>query len=776
MLKALILFLVLAAALAKFEPFNGHLPLASGGLKDADGYHNLRYHHFSASGRTTHLEYHAKPHTDDVSIYDLGGFKAVTCSAHAATLTFISAEAASHSGLRVGNIIMGGPEFPGCGSKGQGLLRRVTSVTVSGSTVVLGTTGATLMEALPDATIMFHTSDMHRQGPSATRRLDWLSDLYNFFVTGDYNFGPWTQEIFTTGWNSPNNPINLWTSDDGDVTLTCDNCYATFDVSVTLQVSVVSNALSYLSVSLDGAADLNAQVTLAANYDWSTSGSTQLADVDLPTIAFSIGPVPVVLTPSIPITVGYSLSASASASATAAADASGSASIGFEYNQGTVTWPTSMSFNTAGSVTAHADATATAVGWIQPGIRVSMDGLLDVEADVKGSVTGTVTASSDAGCGGSYGQVSAEVDLGVAVTATASVGFPEVWFQNLGTWSIWSNSWQLWQGCAGLGRRLDAPRAVPALPAKTPSTCATGCTTITSLQYCRQLNGVPLCLTEQDALAAEQDVWSAVQALASRGLGCASTLLDYYCAMALPACGATGTVTPIPFTDCMATLTQCDVPTAVAQQECTGVAVDPFSNLQITGAVSTAAVTGQITSSCVVAPATLQYCVASEGLTVAINPHLFSGPLDADEFVGQLVDALVLSGVSDSCVNAVTIASCAEFMPQCDANGNAEPMCEAACEGVLSSCDVTQSQAQSICQTIVGSASTSCGYATAAVNLKSSSPASSGGMALTSILLLVGAGVVAVGGIAIGASVYRRRRRALDAVPIRRDTELAQSV
>lgn len=344
------------------------------------------------------------------------------------------------------------------------------------------------------------------------------------------------------------------------------------------------------------------------------------------------------------------------------------------------------------------------------------------------------------------------------------MGFPEVWSKDFGPWDIWSNSWVLWHGCQSLLRRLQAPETVTPtalLPTKQPFKCPTKCHATTALQYCRHLNGVPLCLTETDAIAADAQVWDTVQALSSHGLLCATDILQYYCAISIPTCSRQGIVTPVAYESCLSALTECGVALSGAETECSGVAVSPATLLQAPMPVSSGKAVNPIVpveSKCVTAPVDLKYCSAADGASVSVNLALFGSAQQADAFVGEMVAPLIAQGVGDACVNAVATATCGVILPQCGPDGQAMPLCQSTCVALLQSCATIEGAAESLCEQLA-SPTASCGYSAAAKGLVPASGSSSNGPSTVTILLYVGVGVVGVGVLAIAISVIRRARR-----------------
>lgn len=277
---------------------------------------------------------------------------------------------------------------------------------------------------------------------------------------------------------------------------------------------------------------------------------------------------------------------------------------------------------------------------------------------------------------------------------------------------------------------------------------------MSGLRYCTSMNAKPLCLTPAEAMAAEEEVWGTVNNLGGAGVKCATDVLDYYCAMALPVCGGGGSnfVQPVAFAACVQTLSDCGVQAYAAQSECAGVAVSPFSHLAAPATRAVNPLSGGPVD-CMVAPAHLSYCTATEGMNVAVPTTLFADVTAADAFVGQLVARLQSAGLSQECIYAVTVSTCADYLPACSDENVPLPMCLSTCLGILQGCDQTAAQAQSLCAQM-GASVASCGY----VDLQNNAADGSNGSPILAIILWFGVAVAGTLAVFAVVAVWNRRR------------------
>jgi len=140
---------------------------------------------------------------------------------------------------------------------------------------------------------------------------------------------------------------------EGGVQLVCTNCYALLTLSLQLELDTYWSdfvpQVSYFSVVASGDWKSNVDMELSAEGYWSESGSVEAYDIQLPSIEFFIGWIPVWIEMDVPITINYAAEVAAEMDVKAGFDLEASAEYGIQY-EGESGWsPISNE-----QVTAHA--------------------------------------------------------------------------------------------------------------------------------------------------------------------------------------------------------------------------------------------------------------------------------------------------------------------------------------------------------------------------------------------------------------------------------------
>ena len=292
------------------------------------------------------------------------------------------------------------------GGVGDGFIRKVVSIAVSGDQVVISTTEAALEEVIVKGAVDITPAPL--PAAFARRSHQLLLSLDQYFQSGPIGVG------FTDGsfqW-SPSPTFKL-----------------EFD-----------NGLKLLDVSLEGVASLSGAFKLAATASASEGGEVALGTPIVTRYAFLIGSVPVIATATLGAVIGYAASIDAQASIAKTVSGSGPLSAGIHYENGA--WSTvgseGLTFApSTPSVEGKADLTASV--YLKPSLGIDFYGVAGPRLLVKEAVTSTESVAKDA-CGST---VTLSVAASVEATASAEIHVLSRTIARSGDLTVYSKDFEL---------------------------------------------------------------------------------------------------------------------------------------------------------------------------------------------------------------------------------------------------------------------------------------------------------------------------------------------
>jgi len=211
--------------------------------------------------------------------------------------------------------------------------------------------------------------------------------------------------------------IPLWSL--GAAKLDCTDCWFDFELGLSVGVSfgrkdIIIPYLKSFHAGISGTAKHNAQVDLTADAAKTASGSKVLTTIPLPGFTFFLGFVPVYISLSVPISVGYDLSASAAVSFSSGYDLEGSVGLGIEYDGGKWQPTSSRNFGTHFHEPTFAKkAGATAEVYLEASIDMEFYAVGGGQFNLKPDVSSAVTFPG--GCSGT------EIHIGTNWGVTGNV-------------------------------------------------------------------------------------------------------------------------------------------------------------------------------------------------------------------------------------------------------------------------------------------------------------------------------------------------------------------
>ena len=196
-------------------------------------------------------------------------------------------------------------------------------------------------------------------------------------ATGDYVYND-ALDLASISWNYDD---SAKTAKDKDLVLndntTCTECYANFDVSLNVDLSIQSFSLKHTAAYIEGQAamHINATADLAVNAD--ASFDVVMAVLKLPDVNFTIGPVPFVIHTQVPVHAGaeFTLFSGKGGTINALAHLEGDIKYGVQYtpDDGFQLMHTHTFSHYGGLSGSHIEIGAVAKVYVMPVIVVNID-------------------------------------------------------------------------------------------------------------------------------------------------------------------------------------------------------------------------------------------------------------------------------------------------------------------------------------------------------------------------------------------------------------------
>ena len=203
------------------------------------------------------------------------------------------------------------------GEEGEGFLRRVVEVDVSGDEAVLITEEASLVDVVERGTLQesFDLSTTTRAG------LEWQVTHIEEGVTADAGaLGLELEEVDLPGITG--------------LSVTFTNGSVSFDPDIDFQLEIRRGRLNEMLVAASGQLDFNVDVEVTASQEIVRKDSTLLARFDGQPITFFIGFVPVVILPTLEFIAGYEVGLGQEGSITSGLESLNAITAGAEYSNG----------------------------------------------------------------------------------------------------------------------------------------------------------------------------------------------------------------------------------------------------------------------------------------------------------------------------------------------------------------------------------------------------------------------------------------------------------
>lgn len=261
------------------------------------------------------------------------------------TLTF-NESLGQEYGLETGNILVT--------DKGEGLLRRITSIENEGNTVVIETTQAALTEAVEKGSFEF-SDDLYYPGKSA--RIEYFTEGVTI-VENDLRDGSEAQFTVTI-----EVPVTEDVSVEGELNL---------DPSISGKAKISGYSLDYLEFNFDieEQLDLTTEVTVAS---LELEEEITLAEITFPTITVMMGPVPVVLTPVFTVKIGVNIGVSSTVTTGITQDLDITTSVLYEDDNWSTDYNIDKGFDYLPPELSNA---AEAKAYVQPQLAIKVYGVV----------------------------------------------------------------------------------------------------------------------------------------------------------------------------------------------------------------------------------------------------------------------------------------------------------------------------------------------------------------------------------------------------------------
>jgi hypothetical protein len=250
--------------------------------------------------------------------------------------------------------------------------------------------------------------------------------------------------------------------------ITCDDCYASLDFSLTFRLKVVNYELVLVSAIAKGAAEVSAAITLFAKASYAAGKDFEIGKVTASPITFVIGGVPIVIDIEVPIVAEWGVDMNANVNVGFGFKMTGEVTYGFEHRPretpatkmiGERNFPAITKSMKELSGTAKF---AMSVG-IMPVMNIRVQGIGGPSAGLKAKLVFSLDADSKRAC-----KLKATLNLDVELSMGAflkigipgtRINFPET---KVPSKAIYHFQKALINGCVvGSGRRRGLPSITP---------------------------------------------------------------------------------------------------------------------------------------------------------------------------------------------------------------------------------------------------------------------------------------------------------------------------
>lgn len=291
-------------------------------------------------------------------------------------------------------------------------------------------------------------------------------------VTGDYSY----EKTFSVGsvqynYNPSTGhaqaPIVLKNKTSDSMTeIICSDCYLSVDTEVVLELDIQDYSLLSADTHIEGGVAVGASGQIDSVIDFVFADDVQIGQVSMDPIYFQLGPVPLVITFTIPVYVGYNITIRANSTFHANTTIVGSAAFGVQYDQNNG-WAVinNRSLNSGGDMPALSeDISVSATVFLRPVFVFEVDHLGGANVGVEGSLTFNAEASTSSSCppvfnGSPFGlQMSFSADVQTTIGATLLIEFPDskpIFNKTFGPVSIYHIPIPIWSGCLVFGSHAD---------------------------------------------------------------------------------------------------------------------------------------------------------------------------------------------------------------------------------------------------------------------------------------------------------------------------------
>ena len=177
-------------------------------------------------------------------------------------------------------------------------------------------------------------------------------ELVDFNVDNVTHIGPQCQfpfdKSFTKAANSSESGNNS-SSEDADITGTCQNCYAHVGATVTLSIDITGGTLQSASVIMSWEAKIQATLDMTVDGQYSYTKQKLIRSLQTPSLTFFLAGIPIRLGIGTPVYLGFDASVSGALHLTADMGMSATMKSGFIYTGGNTNFINDLSFTETGS-------------------------------------------------------------------------------------------------------------------------------------------------------------------------------------------------------------------------------------------------------------------------------------------------------------------------------------------------------------------------------------------------------------------------------------------
>eukprot|EP00962_Isochrysis_galbana_P058981 scaffold32314_cov112-Isochrysis_galbana.AAC.2 len=298
--------------------------------------------------------------------------------------------------------------------------------------------------------------------------LDFVSDVVNVVLEcgdGACDFGPTTLLSKTWSYNYDGQlGVNeSWSTEAArsqetaktvvniDAHVQCTNCFAVSAIAVVFELKIQAYNLQEMRLMAEGHAKVNVEVAFSTSVQLDGDNAADFGPIKLGDIKFFVAGIPVVISTTIPIRLGYSLDVRGSVDMSVRGHLQGHVKYGMSYKKDRAKGDdfqviAKQSFSSDGAVTEFsASVNAHLEVYIMPVVKMRVHNLGGPDFGMKVFLAATLEVGNAIAACGTGVQLASAIGLQMSIGASINLNLPglDAWNADVNSLAVFSGKWPL---------------------------------------------------------------------------------------------------------------------------------------------------------------------------------------------------------------------------------------------------------------------------------------------------------------------------------------------